>query len=106
MRKWMRILPALMAAIVLTAGSGCATTAMNGHGQPRVYEVVEPDGSVHYVLEHAGEVHELSAEEIESGGGENFALLVRALGWMFFWFVLVWLEYITETRSHYGYSCG
>jgi hypothetical protein len=103
MRKWMQILPALMAALVLAAGSGCAATGMQGRGQPRMYEVVEPDGTVRYLVEHNDETLELAPEDLARGaGGEGTVALIRAFGWLFFWFVLIWLELMLESDHHHG----
>jgi hypothetical protein len=100
MRKWMQILPALMAALVLAAGSGCAATGMQGRGQPRMYEVVEPDGTVRYLVEHNDEILVLAPEDLARGaGGESGAALIRLFGWLFFWFFMVWIEILTEYRE-------
>jgi len=94
MARFLKMLPAMLAALVLSVGPGCAAMAGAGMGNAQIYEVTEPDGSVRYVLDRDGEIIDIDPAIIERHGGGCSAEGSAALLWIAFWFVLIWIELI------------
>jgi len=86
------VLPALLAALVLSVGPGCAAMAGSAMGNAQVFEVTEPDGSVRYVVDRDGEIIDVDPAIIERHGGGKAGEAFYILGWIFFWFILIWIE--------------
>jgi hypothetical protein len=89
--KALKVMPALLAVLMLAAGPGCAMSAAGAPHGAQVHEITEPDGSVRYVVEHEDELIDIDPDLIQREGGSSRATYYW-VAWVFFWWVLLWIE--------------